>query len=719
MISIKNLWFIALVTLVLVGCQKDQEITTEQNTEFSTILEETSAHTHIHTATRRCGSTELMELKLQDPTFKAAYDTRVQAFQNYVRNNPSNSRAACSNPKILPVAVHYQGISNPNKACLISLAQAQINVINRDFRGTNSDISQWKNTASAAFPGVVNGESCFEFCLATQNHPSGFSLSNGQPAVTFNQTNGDQINQWAGYINIIVNDADGNLGYAPLGGSGNGDGVVINKTAFGVGAGCGTVKPAAPFNLGRTLTHEMGHYLNLDHLWGNGGCNSDDLISDTPGQTDANHDCPNLNTTSCGSKDLHMSYMDYTNDACMYMFTEGQTSRAESWVNSGLFNRLKTAATVCGAGGTTGDTGGGDTTGDTDGGGTTGDTGGGGTTGDTGDGGDTGGGTACATPTDSNAAQNDNTSFTVSWAGNATDYQLRYRISGGWTIKNLTTTSFKATGLTSGATYQYRVRAKCNGKWTTQTAIKTITLTVANSGACDKPSGLAAQATTNGFTASWNTGTNVTTYQLRYRKSGTSAWTAKNATTTSYEVTGLTSGATYQYRVRARCDNGKWTAYAATKTVTIESAGGGNTGGGGTASTSKITMKVTLDDYGSETIFAIEKADGTVVKQYGPFADGQAGKVITRNITLPTGGYIFVIYDDYGDGICCSEGAGKWQLLRDGSTIKTSNGRFGYWEEYDFSVGSARLSGDPHRVDPKDFDKLVTKSKPTIRLQGE
>ena len=119
MISIKNLWFIALVTLVLVGCQKDQEITAEQNTELSTIIEETSAHTHTHTATRRCGSTEFMELKLQNPAFKAAYDTRLQTFQNYIKNKPANSRSACSNPKILPVAVHYQGISNPNKACLI------------------------------------------------------------------------------------------------------------------------------------------------------------------------------------------------------------------------------------------------------------------------------------------------------------------------------------------------------------------------------------------------------------------------------------------------------------------------------------------------------------------------------------------------------------------------------------------------------------------------
>ena len=99
-------------------------------------------------------------------------------------------------------------------------------------------------------------------------------MNDGDAAVTINQTNGDRANSWSGYINIFVNDADGNLGYSPLGGSGNGDGVVINRDAFGAGNGCTGVSPQSPYDLGRTLTHELGHYLNLDHIWG-GGCNQD------------------------------------------------------------------------------------------------------------------------------------------------------------------------------------------------------------------------------------------------------------------------------------------------------------------------------------------------------------------------------------------------------------------------------------------------------------
>jgi len=87
MINIKNLWFIVLVTIVLVGCQKDQEISIAENNEFSTIIEEAGENTHTHKPGRRCGSTEHTALKLQDPTFKAAYDKRMEAFQSHLRNN--------------------------------------------------------------------------------------------------------------------------------------------------------------------------------------------------------------------------------------------------------------------------------------------------------------------------------------------------------------------------------------------------------------------------------------------------------------------------------------------------------------------------------------------------------------------------------------------------------------------------------------------------------
>ena len=92
---------------------------------------------------------------------------------------------------------------------------------------------------------------------------------------------------------------------------------------------------AAPYNGGRTLTHEVGHYLNLRHIWGDGRCNRDDFVSDTPTSSAANYGCPDYPDVSCRSNDMTMNYMDYTDDACMNMFTEGQNDRMRTIFVSG------------------------------------------------------------------------------------------------------------------------------------------------------------------------------------------------------------------------------------------------------------------------------------------------------------------------------------------------------------------------------------------------
>ena len=96
------------------------------------------------------------------------------------------------------------------------------------------------------------------------------------------------------------------------------------------------------------MTHELGHYLLLDHIWGgNGGCNDDDDVNDSPVSTEPHYGCPNIGASSCSSTDLHMNYMDYTNDACMYMFTAGQSTRMENYFNANLQNVIANAANVC------------------------------------------------------------------------------------------------------------------------------------------------------------------------------------------------------------------------------------------------------------------------------------------------------------------------------------------------------------------------------------
>ena len=147
------------------------------------------------------------------------------------------------------------------------------------------------------------------------------------------------------YLNIWVCDLGGGLlGYAtpPSNFLSNEDGVVINYKYFG---NIGTAQ--APYNKGRTATHEVGHWLNLDHIWGNGwGSCGNDNVSDTPVQEEENYSCPGFphNPNSCGTSnqngDMFMNYMDYTNDACMNLFTQGQKTRMISAINQYRSNLL-------------------------------------------------------------------------------------------------------------------------------------------------------------------------------------------------------------------------------------------------------------------------------------------------------------------------------------------------------------------------------------------
>jgi hypothetical protein len=106
--------------------------------------------------------------------------------------------------------------------------------------------------------------------------------------------------------------------------------VVIRNTAVG---STGTAAP--PFNLGRTATHEIGHWLNLRHIWGDdgAGCSGDDFVADTPNCADENVGKPSFPQISCSNGpngDMFMNYMDYTDDDSMFMFTAGQVARMQA-----------------------------------------------------------------------------------------------------------------------------------------------------------------------------------------------------------------------------------------------------------------------------------------------------------------------------------------------------------------------------------------------------
>lgn len=305
---------------------------------------------------RTCGMQEQMQRIMNDPAQREAYLNQQSKFQEELEKLGTNKSANSTNAVIrIPVAVHFPSVSASSSAtlknCFRALAQSQINILNADYNATNADISNYAADAPY-YPGTNSGSLQVEFVLATQNHPAGTGLVNGDVAVTFATdflSNADSDTTWAGYLNLVCRNAgNGILGYSPLGGSPSaGNCVVIARAAFGSGAGCTGYVPGAPYDLGRTLTHELGHYFNLDHTFAGCGTNcatSGDRVCDTPAVGTESYDCPAAgDVAGCvsGEYALTMNYMDYVNDACMYMFTAGQAARMSAW-----YNTIKTQLTT-------------------------------------------------------------------------------------------------------------------------------------------------------------------------------------------------------------------------------------------------------------------------------------------------------------------------------------------------------------------------------------
>ena len=309
---------------------------------------------------RSCDMVAHMEEQMQNPAFAKEWNENQAKFKAQVLKSANiEQRNNILNPVVIPVAVHFPGGQESDRSCLEALAQTQIDILNGDYTATNSDANLW-NSASQFYPGAVHGIANITFCIATQNHPNNTDndLVEGGPAVTIGYNfggGGDSDGAWSGYMNFLVKNINGGvLGYSPLGGSiGAGQSVVMNLFAFGSGAGCPNsgVVPGAPYNLGRTVTHELGHFYNLRHIWGDGGCGVDDGISDTPLASGSNGGCPSPGSVPgcvAGEYEMSMNYMDYTNDACMYMFTQGQMDAVDNYINV-LQSQFKPNTVNCGS----------------------------------------------------------------------------------------------------------------------------------------------------------------------------------------------------------------------------------------------------------------------------------------------------------------------------------------------------------------------------------
>jgi hypothetical protein len=272
---------------------------------------------------RKCAAADVLQAQLAaDPSMQS----RLDAIENHTSKFISEGGAAAfrinAAGKIeIPVVVNviYKAASEN-----ISLAQiqSQIDVLNEDYNATNADVNQ----TPALFSGLV-ADVDVQFVLAAVNRLSSTKRSwRTNDDMKKASKGGIDPTDPAHNLNLwVVNNMGDILGYAQFpGGSPATDGVVIAHNFFGR-----TGVVSAPYHLGRTASHEVGHWMNLRHIWGDATCGSDQ-VSDTPTHNTANYGCPAAGhkSTCAGTPvEMTMNYMDYTDDACMYMFSAGQKSR--------------------------------------------------------------------------------------------------------------------------------------------------------------------------------------------------------------------------------------------------------------------------------------------------------------------------------------------------------------------------------------------------------
>ncbi len=238
----------------------------------------------------------------------------------------------------LPLAFHFSGLEGRvDYDCLQNLVAELVSRLNEDFNGLNQELEDGWSFTNELGETINFGVSQIHFMMACHSHPDFPGMIEGQPAITYNRTYTEISENFGDYINIYLATFP-YYGLSPLGGNGRDNGIRLDYSATLLGYDCLPAEVESAYGLGRTLTHEMGHYLGLNHIWGRSeACNSDDGIADTPLTSEAHYGCLS-EAKSCGSPDMVMNFMDYSDDSCMYMFTKGQCHYMRQYVLTHLMD---------------------------------------------------------------------------------------------------------------------------------------------------------------------------------------------------------------------------------------------------------------------------------------------------------------------------------------------------------------------------------------------
>ncbi len=282
----------------------------------------------------RCGTTHYLKNQFEkNPLLQETY--RLQNERITAMSEESDPLIQTMEDTIyLPVVFHL--LLTNQSLVTDQQVQAQLDRLNEDFAGKNAD-----SVLIPSYFQSVRGRAVIQFRLAQRTpdlqntngiirYPNALSSYNvNQSRLYYTAQGGADVWNPNDYINIWVASLQGDiLGQATYPGMADPaeDGIVIHYGSMPGGA-------LAPYNMGKTLTHEMGHYLFLIHIWGDDGgtCTGSDYVEDTPNQADYTSGCPNgIVTDICtpgGNGIMYQNYMDYSNDACLVLFTHLQVER--------------------------------------------------------------------------------------------------------------------------------------------------------------------------------------------------------------------------------------------------------------------------------------------------------------------------------------------------------------------------------------------------------
>lgn len=287
----------------------------------------------------RCASVEVQAAAFKrNPALKTKFESAAKKMKQDTDARISQPNARVEGTTYyIPIVFHIV-LTNPNLVTDAQI-QAQLDTLNKDYAGLNGDSVK----IPAAFKSLyAKGNIQFKMATRTPDDVATTGITRtvaGKSSYAYTDNSvkytalGGKDN-WdpTRYVNVwLTNISGGILGYATFPGSSVAaeQGIVVLYSSLPGGT-------ATRYNKGRTLSHEMGHYFFLYHIWGDdgGACSGSDDVGDTPNQADQTAGCPTgIQLDNCSSASpgfMYENFMDYTDDACMVMFTKQQATRMET-----------------------------------------------------------------------------------------------------------------------------------------------------------------------------------------------------------------------------------------------------------------------------------------------------------------------------------------------------------------------------------------------------